>query len=95
MNTASLLFEKAKENIKAASLLIENGHPEIAAYGKEFAKTGLIDPELHHQLKEAFETRQLGDYFVGEEISKERAAEILTWAKEFLKAAREYLDLGD
>lgn len=75
MSKENLYVQKARENIEAAELLINEGHPDIAAsrayysmfyiaevllyskglsfsshsaviaaYGKEFAKTGLMNP---------------------------------------------------
>jgi uncharacterized protein (UPF0332 family) len=34
----------------------------IAAYGKEFAKTGLLDPKFHRYIIDAQERREIGHY---------------------------------
>jgi len=47
----------------------------IAAYGKEFSKTRLLDPKFHHRLIEAEERRAEGHYGAGENVSAEDALE--------------------
>jgi len=64
----------------------------IAAYGKEFSKTGLLDPKFHHRLIEAEERREDGHYGAGENVSDEDALESFQWAEEFMQAVKEYLD---
>lgn len=55
----------------------------IAAYGKEFAKTKLMSPEHHRNLRDGFETRQIGDYSFEASVSEEKAAQILKGPKSF------------
>jgi uncharacterized protein (UPF0332 family) len=42
----------------------------IASFGKEFAKTGLLNPKFHHYLTESQERRNIGDYSVLAEVTK-------------------------
>jgi uncharacterized protein (UPF0332 family) len=63
----------------------------IAAYGKESAKTKLLSPEFHHYLKDAFETRQVGDYGVDIHVTDVKSSEMIDQAKLFLQAANAYL----
>lgn len=56
----------------------------IAAFGKEFAKTGKIDVKFHRYLIDAQDFRNEGDYGVGPGVSREQADELIGWAKEFL-----------
>ena len=63
----------------------------IAACGKEFSKTKLLDPEFHHRLIEAEERREDGHYGSGENISEEDALESFRWAGEFMQAVKDYL----
>ena len=63
----------------------------IANFGKEFAKTGILNPKFHHYLMESQDRRNIGDYSVLAEVTKEEVREMLAWAKEFIKVAENYL----
>ena len=80
----------------AQALLLSKGlsfssHSAVIAYGKEFAKTKLLDPEFHRLLMEAQDTRNIGDYGMIGEVEESEAQEIINWSKKFLKAAEKYL----
>jgi uncharacterized protein (UPF0332 family) len=64
----------------------------IAAFGKEFIKTGLLRPALHSYLSDAFKDRQTGDYEVIKEITKEQAENHIRNTKEFLRQTINYLE---
>jgi uncharacterized protein (UPF0332 family) len=59
----------------------------IAAFGKEFAKTGKIDPKFHRYLIDGQDLRNQGDYGIGIGVSQEQAAELIEWANKFLTLA--------
>jgi len=63
----------------------------IAAYGREFAKTGTLDTRFHRWLLDAQDIRNVGDYGIGEEISAVQCQELVMWAKSFLETANTYL----
>jgi uncharacterized protein (UPF0332 family) len=63
----------------------------IAAYGKEFSKTKLLDPKFHRRLIVAEERREDGHYDGGQNISDEDALESFQWAEEFMQAVKGYL----
>lgn len=63
----------------------------IAAFGKHFAKTGLLPTTLHSHLLNAFKDRQIGDYEVIKEITKFEAETHLKNAKEFINQTIKYL----
>lgn len=63
----------------------------IANFGKEFAKTGALNPKFHRYLTESQDRRNIGDYSVLAEVTAEQVREMLAWAKEFIKAAENYL----
>jgi uncharacterized protein (UPF0332 family) len=65
----------------------------IAAYGKEFSKTNLLNPKFHRWLIVAEERREEGHYGASQNISDEDALESFQWAEEFMKAAKNYLGL--
>lgn len=66
-----------------------------AAYGKEFAKSGLLDPKFHRWLLNAFDVRLQEDYDSETLVSNERVEEMLEQARTFLSAAREFLAKED
>lgn len=63
----------------------------IGAYGREYAKTGLLDPKFHRWLIVSQSLRATGDYGTEEEITPEQSDELCLWAEEFIKAAEIYL----
>jgi uncharacterized protein (UPF0332 family) len=74
----------------AEAMLLEKGlsfssHAAvIAAFGKEFAKTGKVDAKFHRYLIDAQDFRNEGDYGVGPGVSRIQADELIGWAQEFL-----------
>jgi uncharacterized protein (UPF0332 family) len=63
----------------------------VGAFGREFAKTGKLNPEFHRWLIDAQDIRNMSDYGVGVETTAEQAIEVIRQADEFLKAGRDYL----
>lgn len=63
-----------------------------AAFGKRFAKTGLLDAKFHRWLLTAFDARLQGDYEVTPSVSGEDVEKDLERAREFLQAARSLLE---
>jgi uncharacterized protein (UPF0332 family) len=59
-----------------------------SAFGKHFAKTGLMDPKYHRWLLDAFDQRLRGDYDIDSSIDEKTAATIIQQAKDFLRAAK-------
>ncbi|MBA3792254.1 MAG: HEPN domain-containing protein [Rubrobacter sp.] len=83
----------------AEALLFSEGlnysrHSQVVAqFGRHFAKTGELDARYHRLLIEAFRLRQVADYSAAPEtVSKEDAEHTIREGKEFLDAAREYLE---
>jgi uncharacterized protein (UPF0332 family) len=66
-----------------------------AAYGKEFTKSGLLDPKFHRWLLNAFDVRLQEDYDAETLVSGELVEEMLEQARMFLAAAREFLSQED
>lgn len=86
------LFYTAEAPLLSRGLSFSKHSAVIANFGKEFAKTGILNPKFHHYLTESQDRRNIGDYSVLAEVTKEEVREMLTWAKEFIKAAEKYLD---
>jgi uncharacterized protein (UPF0332 family) len=65
----------------------------IATFGKEFAKTRLLDPKFHRYLIEAQERREIGHYGgASQDVTKDEAAESYQWAGEFLQVVKTFLE---
>jgi uncharacterized protein (UPF0332 family) len=81
----------------AEALLLDQGlafssHSAIIAnFGKEFAKTKIFDSKFHNYLIKSQDRRNIGDYAIGSHLTEEEVLEMLSWAKEFLKAGGDYL----
>lgn len=63
-----------------------------AAYGREFAKTELLDVKFHRWLLKAFNDRLQVDYEVDTNMSGADVEITIDRAQEFLDAAREFLE---
>jgi uncharacterized protein (UPF0332 family) len=69
----------------AEALLLERGlafsshSAVIANFGKEFAKTGLLHPKFHNYLIKAQDRRNIGDYAIGNHLTKEEVKEMPAW----------------
>ena len=85
------LFYTAEALLLSRGLSFSSHSAVIANFGKEFAKTGMLNPKFHHYLTESQDRRNIGDYSVLAEVTKEQVREMLSWAKEFIKAAENYL----
>ena len=72
-----------------------SSHALISAFGEHVAKKDLIDKKFHRYLLDAFSARNESDYFPTPDSSKDEALSMIEKAKEFLKAANEYLNLKD
>lgn len=81
----------------AEAMLLERGlsfskHSAVsAAFGREFAKTGVVPPEYHRWLLDAFDARSIGDYDLHRGISRETANEHLRRASALIDAATVFL----
>lgn len=62
------------------------------AFGKEFAKTGIIDPKYHRWILDAFRLRQEMVYDLDAEADAEAAAAVVERAREFVGVARSYFE---
>ncbi len=63
----------------------------ISAFNQHFVKTGIFGKELFRILQFAFNQRQIGDYEVIQNVSKETAQRIVKDAKFFIEKTKEYL----
>ncbi len=63
----------------------------IAAFGEHFIKTGLLPPEMHRWLRDAFDKRQVADYEAFPVFEKEDVDSLLIQAEKFLQRTKEFL----
>jgi len=84
------MFYVAQALLLSKNMSFSSHSAVIAAYGKEFAKTKLLNPEFHRLLLEAQDRRNIGDYGMIGGIEDNEAQEIMDWSKKFLKAAEKY-----
>jgi uncharacterized protein (UPF0332 family) len=77
--------------------LIYSSHSAVVtAYGKEFAKTRLLDPKFHRYIIDAQVLRETGHYgSASEEVTDEEASTSYQWAEEFMQAVKPYLGTMD
>ncbi len=85
------LFYTAEALLLSRGLSFSSHSAVIANFGKEFAKTNVLNPKFHHYLMESQDRRNIGDYSILAEVTKEQVQEMLVWAKEFIKATESYL----
>ena len=88
------MFFIAEALLAARDLTFSSHRAVISAYGQYYAKTKELDPRFHQALLNAFSQRQLGDYTTDSGITREDIEALLIDAHEFLKAAREKLEIS-
>jgi uncharacterized protein (UPF0332 family) len=86
------LFYVAESLLNERGLQFSTHGDVIGAYGKEFAKTKLLDQKFHRWLIEGFDTRLIGDYQVDTKIEMDAVAKMINQAREFLETAQEFLE---
>ena len=62
----------------------------IAAFGREFAKIGLLDPKFHRRLIVAERRRETGHYGEENSVTQEEALESFQWADEFIQVVNDF-----
>jgi uncharacterized protein (UPF0332 family) len=82
------MFYAAQALLLARGLSYSSHAAVIAAFGKEFAKTGDLDVKYHRYLIDAQDIRNLADYGLGPEVSASDLKDFLAKAQDFLTAAR-------
>ena len=86
------IFYLAQAMLQSKGLTFSSHSAVVAAYGKEFAKTGVLDPKFHRYIIDAQRRRQIGHYGdETEEVTDEQARETFQWADEFKQAVEAYL----
>lgn len=63
----------------------------ISAFGREYAKTRKLDPDLHGWLMAAQNFREVGDYGVEARVTIEQATQACEWAAQFVLHVERFL----
>jgi len=63
----------------------------IAAFGKEFVKSGIFDGRFHRYILGAFDLRNAGDYGSMHTASAEKAQQTIDEARELYEAINRYI----
>ena len=87
-----VMFYCAEALLWSRGLAYSSHGAVIGAFGREFAKTEVLDRRLHQNLVAAFRARQTADYDSLEEIAEPDAAQQIAHAEEFLRATQTYLN---
>ncbi len=85
------LFYTASALLLSKGLSFSSHAGVIANFGKEFARTKILDPKFHNYLIESQDRRNIGDYEIVFTVTNEQAQEMLEWANEFIEVAEKYL----
>jgi len=76
------IFYLAQALLLSKGLAFSSHSAVVAAYGKEFAKTGLLDPKFHRYFIDAQELRETGHYGGEHEgVTDEEARASFQWAE--------------
>jgi uncharacterized protein (UPF0332 family) len=85
-----VMFYCAEALLLTKDLKFSKHSAVIAAFGRDFVKTGLLSRELYGYLIKGFRERQMGDYETMNLPSIEDAKEMAENAEAFLEATRAY-----
>ncbi len=84
------MFYLAQALLLSTGLQFSSHSAVIAAYGKEFAKTNILDPKFHRYIIDTEERREEGHYGAGRNVSDADALESFQWAGDFMQAVKKY-----
>ena len=85
------MFYAAQALLLERDLSFSRHSAVIAAFGREFARTAVINPKLHRYLLDAQDMRNLGDYGIGPSITQDQLAQILASTDEFISEIEQAL----
>ncbi len=91
-NEISALIKKAEAILLTKDLSYSTHKGVIAGFSEHFIKNGTFDKKFGRELNKVYELRVNGDYEAQDKISKQQAETYLNLAKEFLQAAKKYLE---
>jgi uncharacterized protein (UPF0332 family) len=85
------MFYAAQASLYGLGLEYSKHSAVIAAFGREFAKTGILPRQLHIHLIQAEQARIQSDYEVAEPVPEAEARLLSERAAEFVAAIQQFL----
>ena len=85
------MFYIAEALLLGKQLVFSSHAAVISAFGREFAKTGVVPIEFHRYLIRGMEVRHTGDYDNSQSVSPEEAEEQLKRAAQFVELAEKWV----
>lgn len=85
------MFYIAEALLLSKGLAYSKHSAVIAAFGREFAKAGVMPPEFHAHLRAASEARNISDYQLASHVTDEETTQHISRAEGLLAVAREFL----
>lgn len=85
------IFYLAQALLLSKGLTYSSHSAVVAAFGKEFAKTKILDAKFHRYIIDAQVVREVGHYGrMWEVVTEEQEKESFAWAEEFLLVTKNY-----
>ncbi len=88
------IFDAVTALLISKNITVKSHSGSIQQFALHFIKTGNLKKELQDHLVYCYQKRQVGDYDLYSEISKEEANLCLQKAKEFVNAAKDWLEIS-
>jgi len=85
------MFYVAEALLLSKGLAYSKHSAVIAAFGKEFAKQGLLPVELHGHLREASDARNVADYQADSDLTQQATMMHISRAERFVGVGEEIL----
>jgi uncharacterized protein (UPF0332 family) len=86
-----IMFYLAEALLLSKELTFSSNSPIIAVFGKEFARTSILDKKFHRYLIDAQERREIGHYGSEHKVTDKQALESFQRVGEFRQAAQTFL----
>ncbi len=87
------MFYLAEALLLSKNLAYSKHSAVVAAFGREFAKPGLLPVDFHTHLREAAEARNICDYQAVSHVTEEAALQHISRAEDFLAATEKFLKI--
>ena len=85
------MFHAASALLLRRGMTFRSHHAVHAAFGREFAKAGLVEHRYHRMLINAFDLRQEADYASQAEVDPTASRRACENAKDFVEMVRAFL----
>ena len=85
------MFYIAEALLLSKGLAYSKHSAVIAAFGREFAKSGVMPLEFHAHLRAASEARNISDYQLASHLTEDETTQHISRAEGLLAVAREFL----